>query len=39
MGRIDLTGAIHEGLLNASGVFLNGRTATLNWHKNMATPQ
>jgi hypothetical protein len=39
MGRIDLTGAIHEGLLSASGSFLNGRTATLNWHKNRETPQ
>jgi len=31
---INLTGAIRGGLINASGSFLNGRAATLNWHKN-----
>jgi len=31
---INLTGTIRGGLINASGSFLNGRAATLNWHKN-----
>ena len=31
--RIDLTGTLLGGLLNASGSFLKGRPATLNWHK------
>ncbi len=33
MARIDLTGTLRGGLLNASGSFLKGRPATLNWHK------
>jgi hypothetical protein len=32
-GRIDLTGKLRGGLLSASGSFLRGRPATLNWHK------
>lgn len=31
---INLTGTIRGGLINASGTFLKGRAATLNWHKN-----
>ena len=31
--RIDLTGSLRGGLLNASGSFIKGRPATLNWHK------
>jgi hypothetical protein len=31
---IDLTGTLRGGLINASGTFLKGRAATLNWHKN-----
>jgi serine/threonine protein kinase len=34
VATIDLTGTLHDGLLDASGRFLRGRTATLNWHKN-----
>ena len=30
---IDLTGTVGNGLLDASGKFRNGRSATLNWHK------
>jgi class 3 adenylate cyclase len=31
---INLTGTLRGGLINASGSFLRGRAATLNWHKN-----
>jgi class 3 adenylate cyclase len=31
--RIDLTGSLRGGLLNASGSFIKGRPTTLNWHK------
>jgi serine/threonine protein kinase len=34
VATINLTGTLHDGLLDASGRFLRGRTATLNWHKN-----
>jgi hypothetical protein len=33
---INLTGTLRGGLINASGSFLRGRAATLNWHKNTA---
>ncbi len=33
LARIDLTGSLRGGLLNASGSFIKGRPATLNWHK------
>jgi serine/threonine protein kinase len=34
VASIDLTGTLHDGLISASGRFLRGRTATLDWHKN-----
>ena len=34
LATINLTGTLHGGLINASGSFLKGRAATLNWHKN-----
>jgi hypothetical protein len=34
LATINLTGTLHNGLIDASGVFRMGRTATLNWHKN-----
>jgi len=34
MATINLTGTLHDGLIDASGAFLRGRPATLNWHKN-----
>jgi hypothetical protein len=34
LATIDLTGTLHGGLINASGSFRKGRSATLNWHKN-----
>jgi hypothetical protein len=33
---INLAGTLRGGLINASGSFLRGRAATLNWHKNTA---
>ena len=36
LATINLTGTISGGLINASGSFLKGRAATLNWHKNSA---
>jgi class 3 adenylate cyclase len=33
ISRIDLTGTLRGGLIDASGTFLRGRPATLNWHK------
>jgi class 3 adenylate cyclase len=35
--RANLTGTLRGGLINASGSFLQGRPATLNWHRNSAT--
>lgn len=34
IATINLTGIIRAGQLNATGHFLNGRPATLNWHRN-----
>jgi class 3 adenylate cyclase len=34
---INLTGTFHEQLLDATGTFLRGRSATLNWHKTSPT--
>ena len=31
---IDLTGTVHDGLIDASGKFRRGRPATLNWQRN-----
>ncbi len=31
---INLTGTLHDGKLAATGAFLNGRSASLNWSKN-----
>jgi class 3 adenylate cyclase len=31
---INLTGTLHDGKLSATGAFLNGRSASLNWSKN-----
>jgi len=36
--RANLTGTVRGGLINASGSFLSGRAATLDWHKNSAAP-
>jgi len=33
LSTIELAGTLRGGLLNTSGSFLNGRAATLNWHK------
>ena len=33
LARIDLTGTLRGGLISASGSFVKGRPATLNWHK------
>jgi hypothetical protein len=30
---VDLRGAVRNGQLQASGFFRNGRTASINWHK------
>jgi len=38
LATIELAGTLRGGLLNASGSFLNGRPATLNWHKNTEAP-
>jgi hypothetical protein len=37
LATIELAGTLRGGLLNASGSFLKGRAATLNWHKNSNT--
>jgi class 3 adenylate cyclase len=34
---IDLSGTLHDKVLDASGTFRRGRSATLNWHKNSPT--
>jgi class 3 adenylate cyclase len=36
--KANLTGTVRGGLINASGTFMRGRAATLNWHKNPAAP-
>ena len=33
LARIDLTGTLRGGLIDASGTFVKGRPATLNWRK------
>jgi class 3 adenylate cyclase len=33
LARITFTGTVRDGLIDASGSFLNGRPATLNWRK------
>jgi hypothetical protein len=33
VATIELTGTLRGGLLNASGSFLKGRPATLNWRR------
>ena len=33
LARINLDGTLRGGLINASGSFIKGRPATLNWHK------
>jgi class 3 adenylate cyclase len=33
LARINLDGMLRGGLINASGSFIKGRPATLNWHK------
>jgi len=38
LATIELTGTLRGGLLNASGSFLNGRPATLNWRKTSGAP-
>lgn len=37
-GGAELTGRLHDGQLDASGAFRNGRTATLTWHKKPPPP-
>ena len=34
---IDLTGTLHDQLLDATGSFRRGRSATLNWHRSSPT--
>ena len=34
LSTINLSGTVHDGQLDASGAFLNGRSATINWHRN-----
>jgi class 3 adenylate cyclase len=34
---IDLTGTFHDQLLDATGTFRRGRSATLNWHRSSPT--
>lgn len=34
IAAIDLTGTVHDGVINTRGTFLKGRPATLNWQKN-----
>ena len=36
--RIDLSGTLRDGHLDANGNFHNGRSATLNWRKNPTPP-
>ncbi|HEV2552113.1 MAG TPA: adenylate/guanylate cyclase domain-containing protein [Stellaceae bacterium] len=31
---VDLVGSVHNGRLEATGTFRNGRSANLNWHRN-----
>ena len=35
LATIDLTGTVHDGVIDASGSFRKGRPATLNWRKNL----
>jgi hypothetical protein len=39
LAQIDLTGTLHDRLLDASGKFRRGRPATLNWRKKSRTSQ
>jgi len=39
LAMIDLTGTLHDRLLDASGKFRRGRPATLNWRKKSRTSQ
>ena len=34
LSTINLTGTVHDGRLDASGSFVNGRPATINWRRN-----
>jgi len=36
LGSFDLTGTIHDGIIDATGSSKRGRDATLNWHKTSA---
>jgi class 3 adenylate cyclase len=38
LATIELAGTLRGELLNATGSFLRGRPATLNWHKNTGAP-
>ena len=37
LATIELTGTLHDGLINATGSFRNGRKATLDWRKDSGT--
>jgi hypothetical protein len=34
LATVDLVGSLHDGRLEATGTFRNGRSARLNWHHN-----
>ncbi len=34
LASINVQGTLHDGIIDTSGTFRNGRPATLNWHKN-----
>jgi len=36
-GRIEMTGKLHDGRLEAAGAFLNGRTAKVEWRRRPAS--
>jgi len=36
--RIEMTGKLHDGRLEATGAFLNGRTASVEWRKKPISP-
>ena len=34
LATVDLVGSLQNGRLEATGTFRNGRSASLNWHRN-----
>ena len=37
LASINVQGKLHDGVIDTSGTFRNGRPATLNWHKDPNT--